>query len=124
MIVDASPIVALGLNETSAPIIAHILAIPGPKWMSAATLTEISIVRFRRAGISPQQSYRDVLAMDIEIVPVTVSQSIVAAEARVKFPIRFGDAFVYALAKERNLPILTLDAEFAKTDAALVPLEN
>ena len=60
--------------------------------------------------------------MDIEIVPVDATLAVAASVARVTYPIRFGDGFVYALAKARDLPILTLDAEFAKTDAKLVPL--
>lgn len=52
----------------------------------------------------------------IRNVPTDESLAIETVEARH----RFGDAFVYA--KARGLPILTLDAEFAKTDAALVPL--
>ncbi|RYG45808.1 PIN domain-containing protein [bacterium] len=55
----------------------------------------------------------------IEIVPVDLSQAWLAAEARSRFPINFGDCFVYALAMVRDEEILTMDSEFSKTDARL-----
>lgn len=122
MIVDAGPMVALALDEASAPAIRQALAKADLLLMSAPTLTEVCIVRYRRAGTLPEATLADITAMDIKIVPVETSLAVAASVARVKYPIRFGDGFVYALAKERGLPILTLDAEFAKTDADLVPL--
>ena len=90
--------------------------------MSSVTLAECCIVLERRAGLSAGESRTRIEALTIEIAPLNGAAAVIAADARLRFPIRFGEAFIYALAKERSLPILTLDAEFAKTDAALVPL--
>ncbi len=122
MIVDVSALVAVFLLEPRAETLKATMRGADLLVMSDVTLAECCIVLGRRAGLSPTESRRRIEALSIEMSPLDTFQAVVAAEARLKFPIRFGDAFVYALAKERALPILTLDAEFAKTDAALVPL--
>ena len=122
MIVDASALVAVFLLEPRAEALKAIIKGADSLVMSDVTLAECCIVLGRRAGLAPVDARTRIQALAIELVSLDATQAVTAAEARLKFPIRFGDAFVYALAKERNLPILTLDAEFAKTDAALVPL--
>ena len=57
----------------------------------------------------------------VEIVPVTAGQARVAREAYRRFgnhpaKLNFGDCFAYALAKERDLPILFKGHHFARTD--------
>jgi ribonuclease VapC len=121
MIVDASAFVAIFLGEPSATKLTSIL-VGAPRLVSSTvTLVECAIVLGRRAGFAVTHTYEQLEALGIEFEAPSVAQSLVAADARLRYPLRFGDSFVYALAKEHNLPILTLDAEFTRTDAVLVP---
>ncbi len=113
MVVDASALVAVFKREPRAPAIRTALAGASVLFMSSVTLTEILLIALKDGRVAE---------LDIEIVPVDETLAVVAAEARHRFPIRFGDGFVYALARARGLPVLTLDAEFRKTDAQMVPL--
>jgi len=122
MILDASPIVAVLKWESNGPSVeATIEEASSPLLMSSVTLTEIALAALK-GGIALATARKLLEDLQVEIVSVDESQAILSAEARHRFPISFGDGFVYALAKVRDLPILTLDAEFAKTDATLVPL--
>lgn len=122
MILDASPIVAvLKLEPTTPAVEAAIKAATSPLLISAVTVTEI-ILAALKIGMSATQTRVRLEMLGVEIVSVDEAQAITSAEARHRYPISFGDGFVYALAKTRNLPILTLDAEFSRTDAEIVPL--
>ncbi len=112
--------VAVFLLEPRAEELKGILREAKSLVMSSVTLAEYCIVLGHRAGLASEVSHKKIEALAIEIAPLNRDAAVIAADARLRFPIRFGDGFVYALAKERGLPILTLDAEFAKTDAALV----
>jgi ribonuclease VapC len=58
----------------------------------------------------------------IRFVPVSVAHAEMAAAARLRFPLNLGDCFAYALAKQENCPVLTLDRDFRKTDVpAILP---
>lgn len=121
MVVDASAVVALFKEESTASLVEAILNQAGELFMPTVTLTEVALAGLE-AGKSAATTAIKVRALGIEIVSVDEALAVASAEARRKYPIPFGDAFVYALSKARNLPVFTLDAEFAKTDAALVPL--
>lgn len=116
--------VAVFLLEPRAEDIKRLLRQAETLVMSSVTLAECCIVLGRRAGMSADESRKKIEALSVEIVALDGDAAVVAAAARLRFPIRFGDGFVYALAKERGLPILTLDVEFGKTDADLVPLSS
>lgn len=121
MVVDASALVAVFKVEPTATQVENAIRKAQSLVMASVTLTEVLLAGLK-AGIANPDTLALVRGFDIQIVPVDEALAVVSAEARHRFPIRFGDAFVYALAKARSLPILTLDAEFAKTDATLVPL--
>lgn len=57
---------------------------------------------------------------EIRIVPPTRHQAELAAAARLKYPLNMGDCFAYALAKEEDCPLLTLDRDFRNTDISVV----
>jgi ribonuclease VapC len=57
---------------------------------------------------------------EIQIVPPTRQQGEIAARARLRFPLNMGDCFAYALAKEQDCPLLTLDRDFRNTDISVV----
>ena len=52
----------------------------------------------------------------IRFVPPSASQAQIAAQARVKYPLNLGDCFAYALAKENNEALITLDRNFKRLD--------
>jgi ribonuclease VapC len=56
----------------------------------------------------------------IAIVAPTRSQGEIAARARLRFPLNMGNCFAYALAKEEDCPLLTLDRDFRYTDIKVV----
>ena len=43
-----------------------------------------------------------------------------AAAARLRYPFNLGDCFAYALAKEQNEPLLTLDRDFRRADIPVI----
>ena len=57
---------------------------------------------------------------EIQIVSATRRQAEIAAKARLKYPLNMGDCFAYALAKEEDCPLLTLDRDFRNTDIGVV----
>ena len=58
--------------------------------------------------------------LEIEVVPVNCAQAGFANEATLKYPrLNFGDCFSYALAKERDIPLLFKGNDFSKTDLIL-----
>ena len=120
MVVDASAVVSMLKGEITAPLIRGALTNAAELAMASVTLTEVALIALK-LGKSADESAAYIVELGIEIVPVDEALAVEAAEARHRFPIRFGDAFVYALSKARDLPVLTLDAEFRKTDVLLVP---
>ena len=121
MIVDASAVVAIFKTEPKANQIEEVLENASTLIMASVTLTE-TVLAGLKIGVSAADLAGRIRAFGIEVVPVDESLTLGAAEARHRYPIRFGDGFVYGLAKARRLLILTLDTEFAKTDADLAPL--
>jgi ribonuclease VapC len=56
----------------------------------------------------------------IRLVPPTAQQAEIAAIARLRYPLNLGDCFAYALARDEQCPVLTLDPDFRKTDATVI----
>ena len=59
-------------------------------------------------------------ASSIRLVAPTAEQAESAASARLRFPLNLGDCFAYALAKQEQCPVLTLDKDFRKTDVPII----
>jgi ribonuclease VapC len=94
--------------------------------IAAATWTESRIVIFSRSGEAGLVALDELkAAAGIEIVPVTESLADLAFEAFRRFGkgrhpagLNFGDCFSYALAKERNEPLLFKGDDFPRTDVS------
>jgi ribonuclease VapC len=89
--------------------------------ISAATLLELSVVANGR-GVGDAM-LRFLEAYDLEVVPVTESIAWIASEAYLRWgkryhpaALNFGDCFSYALAKERDWPLLFIGNDFSLTD--------
>ncbi len=121
MVVDTSALLSVVLHEALGDWVAEQLnSSATPCRMSAVHYTETLILvnDRRRALLPPLQE--QLQRTPIEFVSVTPTQAEIAAEARAKYPLNLGDCFAYALAKDLDLPLLTLDRDFRRTDVRLV----
>ena len=88
--------------------------------MSTVNLTELLIIANHTGKAGAAEVEELLLQAGVSFWAPDETVSRMAASARARFPINFGDCFCYALAIREDDEILTLDAEFAKTDAKLV----
>lgn len=127
IVVDTSAVLSIILNETSAQALAERLATATRREMSAANYVEAGAVLAGRLA-NPSEA---VAALDsflaqaqIEIAPVDATQARLAVAARIRFgkgfglpaSLNYGDSFAYALAKNRNAPLLFIGNDFSQTD--------
>ena len=129
MIVDTSAILAILYDEADSVSLVHAIASGRPRLMSAASYLEAAIVVDRSQDPVVRARLDELLgSLDIEIAPVTAEHARIARQAHHSFgrgrghPARlnFGDCFAYALAKERNEPLLFKGDDFGQTDIPLV----
>lgn len=122
MVVDTSALMAILLQEEDARTYADAIA-GASTVMSAASYVELTIVALSR-GLRGRAELEATLADAlIEIVPVTIDQAQLAADAYERYGkgrhpagLNFGDCFAYALARSRNEPLLFKGEDFALTD--------
>jgi ribonuclease VapC len=121
IVVDSSALLAVALGEPDAAACMGVLNRESDMAMSAGTAAESFIVALRR-GVTAELD-RLVTGLGIEIVAVTAAEARRVAEAhshwgrgRHKAALNFGDCFAYALAKERQCPLLFVGNDFVKTD--------
>ena len=93
--------------------------------MSTATYLESAIIADRdHSPLLSREFDRAITALEVELVPVSVEQAQIARAAYRDFgrssghPARlnFGDCFAYALAVERDEPLLFKGDDFGHTD--------
>ena len=89
--------------------------------MSAGTLVELTLVAHGRGFGDAMLRFFE--AYDLEIAPVTEASAWIASEAYLQWGkgyhpagLNYGDCFSYALAKERNWPLLFIGDDFSRTD--------
>jgi ribonuclease VapC len=124
MIVDASAVLSIVLDEPDAPVFAEAIARSDDPWMSAVNWLEAAIRVDRAGDASTSRAFdRFTAARQIAIRPVTFEQAQLAREAHLSFgkgrhPARLnlGDCFAYALARESARPLLFKGGDFALTD--------
>ena len=132
MIIDTSAVVAIFRDEPEGPTCLEAIEQASTRLLSAATLLEVSIVVLRkREHFTLEDLDRFLADYTIVIEPLTESQARVARLAYRQYgrgmdhPARlnFGDCFAYALARERNEPLLFTGDDFTHTDIrpALAP---
>jgi ribonuclease VapC len=124
MVVDASALAAVFFMEPDAPKFLRVLQQTPYACISAANFLEIAIVIDNRDGVE-QMVDLDLFLMEaaVEVVPVTAGQARIARDAYRRFGkgnhpagLNYGDCFAYALAKERDLPLLFKGDDFVRTD--------
>src|SRR2546423_983131 len=108
MVVDTSAILAIAFAEPTAAWVAQQIADADRVLMGPGIRRETSL-RFRaRAPAQADGFQAEWLATGISFVAPDAAQAIIAARARLTFPLNLGDCFAYALAKAEDLPLLTL----------------
>lgn len=125
MIIDSSAIIAILKAETESTRCLNAIGAASHKAMSAASYLEASIVadntRPQRFSLEFENFLVD---QRIAIEPVTEVQAKLARIAHRRYgkgsghPARlnFGDCFAYALARDRNEPLLFVGDDFSHTD--------
>lgn len=88
--------------------------------MSTVNYAEALILITDRQPILASKLREQVAALHIRWVAPSLRQAELAAQARLDFPLNLGDCFAYALAKDEDLPLLTLDRDFRNTDLSVV----
>lgn len=125
MIVDTSALVAILRQEEDGAEFADILARTGPLFMSAASYLELCIVIDGDRNPTVSDAVDALIgAAGIDITPVTAEQARLAREAYRRYgrgsghaaKLNFGDCFAYALAKDRDMPLLFKGDDFSRTD--------
>jgi ribonuclease VapC len=102
--------------------------VPNPL-LCVANFLEASILIESRRGIAKRDLFDTFIDQSgIRLEPVTRAQALIARDAYRRFGrgnhpagLNFGDCFAYALAKERNLPLLFKGDDFARTDLRPAP---
>lgn len=124
MIVDASAVLAIVLNEEDASVFADAIVRADKASISAVNWLEAAIRVDRAGDASTSQAFdRFTAAEQIAVHPVTFAQARLAREAHLiygkgRHPARLnlGDCFAYALARESGRPLLYKGGDFALTD--------
>ncbi len=132
IVVDTSAIIAILFQEDDAGAAARVLGGATTKFLSAANWVEAAIVVEARKGAGGSLEFDALIERaGIELVPVT---DVVARAARAAWrrygkgrhpaALNFGDCLAYGLAQTRELPLLAIGKDFAKTDIVLAAGED
>lgn len=125
MIVDSSTIVCVLQNEIESHTYLALLRTADPRRISAATFLESGIVIDRdRDPVAMASLEEFIREFGIIIESVTEIQATIARHAYREFgrgsgspaQLNFGDCFSYALAKDRDEPLLYKGNDFVHTD--------
>ena len=120
MILDTSAVLAIAFREPSATRVLAEVSRASRVLMSTVNLTETLIIFRHRKPETFAELFEELLASGVQFIPPDQYQAQLAADARLRYPLNFGDCFAYALAKSTGLPLLTLDADFRKSDIAVL----
>ena len=134
MIVDTSVLAAIVFGEPERARFLEILATADTVKISAATVTEASIVVHLRFGAEYVPKLHRLLA-DIGCIeiPLTGEHRALAEEGHARYgkgrreppaALNFGDCFSYALAKATGEPLLFKSDDFSRTDLAWIDIET
>jgi ribonuclease VapC len=121
IVVDTSALLAIILREAKGPACATVLHSERDIFVSAGTVTEALIVGSLR---NVARQIELLLAeLHFDVVPVTLATAKSVGEAYRQWgkglhpaSLNLGDCFAYALAKERDCPLLYVGDDFARTD--------
>ena len=125
MVIDTSAIFAAIANEPDAEVYRRAIKAAPVKLISAQTLLETRIVLFSRLGAGALDIFERLIeSAGILVIPLDDELSYAAFEAFRRFGkgqtararLNIVDCAAYALARQRNLPLLFKGDDFAATD--------
>jgi ribonuclease VapC len=129
VIVDTSALVAIINLELDGPLYEGAIEASRVNRISAATYLEVSTVIDRSRDPMVSRRVDEILSVGKFVIePVTETQARIAREAYRDFGkgsghragLNYGDCFAYALAKERDEPLLFKGDDFRHTDIRFV----
>ena len=122
MILDTSAVLAWLADEPSAEWVdAQLRSTQATELrMSWVNVAELCMVSARIRTHATEAILRFLGEFGVERLAPDEAVVALAVEARSRFRINFGDCFAYAHAKLLDEPLLTLDADFLRTDLARV----
>jgi ribonuclease VapC len=133
VIVDTSAFVAILTGEPEADAFAEAIARAEAPMLSAATYVETAVVIDARRNPALSRAFDRFLDDNrLSVEAVTPAQARIAREAYRDFgrgsghpaQLNFGDCFSYALARDKNLPLLFKGDDFHHTDLEAADAEN
>jgi ribonuclease VapC len=123
MIVDTSAVIAMLFGEPEAASFAHVINASPKRRISAASWMEAALVADNRSDLAAAEFDAFMERLGLEVMPFTIEQARRARDAHRRFgkgrhpaKLNLGDCFSYALAQERNEPLLFKGDDFAQTD--------
>lgn len=121
MVVDTSALLAVVFHESLGPwVVDQLQANRNYLLMSSVNYAEVLSLLQSKQPDHAALIREAIERTSIRVVPSTPQHAEIAAAARLKYPLNMGDCFAYALAKEEESPLLTLDRDFRNTDISVV----
>ncbi|MDE0409345.1 MAG: type II toxin-antitoxin system VapC family toxin [Alphaproteobacteria bacterium] len=122
IVLDTSAVMAILLGEGEAANFRNRIEAAGGAMLSAATAVEIAAVSSRDDALfSAAQAFLNEPFVEVEAMDA--KQAAIAGDAYRRYGngrrpagLNLGDVFAYALARERELPLLFKGADFTRTD--------
>lgn len=120
IVVDTSALMAILQEEPEASDCVSVLS-ENQRLISAVTMAEALIVAMGRNVEDDMQRLLDSLAMEVVSADSAATSAVVEAyrswgKGHHPAKLNFVDCFAYQLASERNLPLLYVGRDFARTD--------
>ncbi len=120
IVVDTSALMAILLNESSAPACMAALC-TAEIIISAGTLAELLIVAGQRGLAGRAEQLVNELEMEVIGVDERLARNVAAAYTRWgkgnhPAALNYGDCFAYALARQRDWSLLFVGEDFRRTD--------
>jgi len=121
VVVGTSALLAVFFNEKHGPWISDQLQSHRSELlMSTVNYAETLILVEDRQPSEVDQIRDAIEASSLRLIPPDREQAELAAAARLRYPFNLGDCFAYALAKQQDCPLLTLDRDFRNTDVTVI----
>lgn len=121
MVVDTSALLAVVFQESLGPWAADQLqANRACLLMSSVNYAEVLILLQAKQPSLAALIREAIERTSIRVIPSTAHHAEIVAAARLRYPLNLGDCFAYALAKEEDCPLLTIDRDFRNTDISVV----
>ena len=112
---------AVFFNEKSGPwVLDHLQANSSDLAMSTVNYAEVLILVQDRQPEAYKEIRDAIDASSIRLIPPTERHAEIAADARLRYPLNLGDCFAYALAKDGDCALLTLDRDFRRSDLKVI----